>query len=56
MEKPTQILTTIKCQIKVPNLFVYVILISFVSGTGKNYYHLMFLEECKMICSIKTDA
>ena len=54
MEKPIQVFTTIKCQIKVPNLFVYVILISFVSRTGKN--HLVFLEECKIICSRKTDV
>ena len=47
MEESAQILTTIKYQRKFLNLFVFVILISFVSRKGKSYYHPVILEECK---------
>ena len=47
MEESAQILTTIKYQRRFLNFFVFVILISFVSRTGKSYYHPVILEECK---------
>ena len=55
MQKSTQILTIIKGQRKILNLFACLsaILIDSVFSTGKNYYPEVFAEECNYVVKEK---